>query len=494
MRRRRGTPTSGLAIGSGIAALLFPASALGQSVDFSEQRLPTNQFNPVAITSADFLNVLPNDDIAVASAYADPGQPFYMSVFTAASNGTLGTATLYPSGPSASTAITPGEFGNPDSLGAGVAITNGPSDTVTVQLNPFDFSPRSYTVGDQPAGVTAADMTADDADDLLVANAGSDDLAFLANADNGEFLPATYVDLSPIGSRPGPITSTDFDGDGNYDAMVALESPPRVVLLLGHSGDAPSISGFWDVGSQPSGVGAGDFNGDGLTDIAVSNEGDSSITILLNANGGFTSSELPSLAQPQGITVDDFNGDGNDDLAVATLATEGPSNNNIVSVLLSKGDGTFTSLSLNHFEVGSFPVAIASGRLRGPHALPDLFTANFNTNDISVLTNTTASCRGKPATFVGTAGADRLRGTRRRDVIVARRGDDRIKALRGHDLVCAGAGNDRLVGGRGDDHLRGGPGADLIKGGRGDDLLHGNQGRRDDCRGGRGNDRLRACE
>jgi Ca2+-binding RTX toxin-like protein len=51
-------------------------------------------------------------------------------------------------------------------------------------------------------------------------------------------------------------------------------------------------------------------------------------------------------------------------------------------------------------------------------------------------------CHGKQATVVGTARADRLRGTSIRDVIVARAGDDRIDGRGGADLICGGRGND----------------------------------------------------
>jgi uncharacterized repeat protein (TIGR01451 family) len=157
------------------------------------------------------------------------------------------------------------------------------------------------------------------------------------------------------------------------------------------------------------------------------------------------------------------------------------------------------------------------------------------------------TCRGLPATIVGTPGDNVLFGTTGRDVIVALGGDDRIFAGGGRDVVCAGPGfdlvrggpkgdfisgglnADRLLGGRGLDtmrgnagldRLRGGPGADTmrgnagpdrLRGGPGADTLRGNRGRDrlwggfgadllagglgiDRCRGGPGRDTLRSCE
>jgi hypothetical protein len=51
-------------------------------------------------------------------------------------------------------------------------------------------------------------------------------------------------------------------------------------------------------------------------------------------------------------------------------------------------------------------------------------------------------CLGKRATIVGTTGANRLRGTKRADVIAALGGNDSVDALGGNDLVCGGPGFD----------------------------------------------------
>jgi len=91
-----------------------------------------------------------------------------------------------------------------------------------------------------------------------------------------------------------------------------------------------------------------------------------------------------------------------------------------------------------------------------------------------------------PGPIEGTAGADRLPGTRYDDVIFGYRGDDRILGRRGSDVLDGGRGDDVLrayVGGQGkgvDPHpdvFRGGPGndrlyvshGDRVKAGPGDD-------------------------
>src|SRR5919106_2426811 len=85
-------------------------------------------------------------------------------------------------------------------------------------------------------------------------------------------------------------------------------------------------------------------------------------------------------------------------------------------------------------------------------------------------------CQGRRATIVGTTGKDRIRGTRRADVIVAKDGNDRISGRGGNDVICAGDGDDILIGGGGADRLDGGPGSDVLSGGPGNDSIGGGSG------------------
>jgi hypothetical protein len=94
------------------------------------------------------------------------------------------------------------------------------------------------------------------------------------------------------------------------------------------------------------------------------------------------------------------------------------------------------------------------------------------------------TCKGKPATIVGTAGSDVRTGSRGRDVIVGLGGNDRLSGLAGNDLICGGAGKDNLSGGKNNDKLYGQKGKDKLRGKAGKDL----------CVGGPGEDTAKACE
>ncbi|MGH2668892.1 MAG: hypothetical protein ACRDH5_07210, partial [bacterium] len=103
------------------------------------------------------------------------------------------------------------------------------------------------------------------------------------------------------------------------------------------------------------------------------------------------------------------------------------------------------------------------------------------------------TCDGRPATILGTAGADTMRGTLDTDVILGLAGNDIIRGLAGNDILCGGQGRDRLMGGDGNDRLLGKSGKDRLFGDRGRDRLDGGTDR-DRCRGGQGPDTTIRCD
>jgi Ca2+-binding RTX toxin-like protein len=94
------------------------------------------------------------------------------------------------------------------------------------------------------------------------------------------------------------------------------------------------------------------------------------------------------------------------------------------------------------------------------------------------------TCKGKPATVLGTSGNDVRQGTSGKDVIVGVGGNDKLSGLTGNDLICGGPGKDTLKGGGGKDTLIGQAGKDALKGGGGKDV----------CKGGKGKDTASKCE
>jgi Ca2+-binding RTX toxin-like protein len=74
--------------------------------------------------------------------------------------------------------------------------------------------------------------------------------------------------------------------------------------------------------------------------------------------------------------------------------------------------------------------------------------------------------------FVGTRGADDLRGTNSSDEMFGLRGDDDIRGRSGEDYIEGGPGDDKLFGEDRADEIYGGSGRDRVEGGQGNDYIN----------------------
>lgn len=142
------------------------------------------------------------------------------------------------------------------------------------------------------------------------------------------------------------------------------------------------------VGRRVRSVAVGDFNGDGLSDIAVAGFGSNQVNILLGCTSGTancTNGFLPAVNyttnEPLAIAAVDVNGDGNLDLLTVNAGA------NTISLLLGKGDGTFSSANCSATGpciTGLDPTAIAVGNFLGRAKEVDLVVTNASSNTISV--------------------------------------------------------------------------------------------------------------
>jgi hypothetical protein len=198
---------------------------------------------------------------------------------------------------------------------------------------------------------------------------------------SGTFAAATGGPLSIASAQS--VAVGDFNGDGIQDLATTNYLSGTVTVQLGNgSGRFSSTGSPIATGQYPRSVVVGDFNGDGIQDLAIANSGDNTVTVLSgNGSGGFTATAGSPFAvgnYPYAIVEGDFNGDGIPDLATANYS------GNNVTVLLGNAAGGFSAAAGSPFAVGSGPFSLALADFNGD-GIPDIAVANIAGNNVAVL-------------------------------------------------------------------------------------------------------------
>ena len=191
--------------------------------------------------------------------------------------------------------------------------------------------------------------------------------------------------LSPLAGLPGNMHASDLNGDGKPDILVPETATGWLAVRLNNGDGSFGPVARYKVGLLPSFITEGDFNHDGKVDVAVSNAGSGDVSVLLGrGDGTFKPAVSYPLSGASGVNglltpgdgsfslvTDDFNGDGIEDIATTNSLT------NNVSVLLGKGDGTFSPARTypiaGAHSLGIIPFALASGDFNHD-GKPDLVT------------------------------------------------------------------------------------------------------------------------
>lgn len=250
----------------------------------------------------------------------------------------------------------------------------------------FTDAPATTTAGQLANNAAVADFNGDGNADLALSFPDANQIQVLLGHGDGTFAALTPINAGEVYA----VAAADLNGDGKADLIAIICATNSLSILLGN-GDGTFRQGSTpNVGGCPSSVAVGDFNGDGIPDLAVvitptTEATTGSVVILLgNGDGTFTQTvdNQTTGDNPLSIVAGDFNGDGILDLAVAnTFVDSGKPGT--VTVLLGKGDGTFSSTVASPV-VGSLPYSIAVGDFNGD-GIADLVTSNTGSNSETVL-------------------------------------------------------------------------------------------------------------
>lgn len=311
-------------------------------------------------------------DLAVANINANTVSVFLNTTATGATAPSFASRADFATGVFADAAVAIADFngdGKPD-----VAVTNAISNVVCVLLNttatgaltPTFAATLDLQTGTSPQAIAVADFNGDHKPDVAVVNVGPSDATptvavlldtTVSNATTPTFAAKLDLTTDLVGTIPVKVVVGDFNQDGRPDVAVgnftygtlATPDPLSVFLNTTPSGaTAPSFTasvGFTtNIGQNPNPA-VGDFNGDGKPDLAIAN---GMVAVLLNTTAANAMTpifgaemDFPAGATPLAIAVDDLNGDGRPDLAVANFGS------NTISVLLdtTAANATIASFS-----------------------------------------------------------------------------------------------------------------------------------------------------
>jgi hypothetical protein len=198
------------------------------------------------------------------------------------------------------------------------------------------YSGSSYA----PGAIATTDLNGDGKLDLVFqgsVNSNTGLFTMLGNGD-GSFGPANFFFYDPGNfAAESYLALADFNGDHKPDLAILANNELAVFLNNGNGVFEAPVYSF--VGANPTSFVAGDFNNDGKVDVVVVSS--AGIGFLLgNGDGTFK----PPLFSIPGIyyavwAAADLNHDGNLDLVAPTYNGQ-----HLLSILLGKGDGTFTAL------------------------------------------------------------------------------------------------------------------------------------------------------
>jgi hypothetical protein len=257
--------------------------------------------------------------------------------------------------------------------------------------------------GPDPSQSVVADLTGSGRQDIVVADANSDNVSVLLNNGNGTFQAARQYAVGPFGSTAKltsgllptfrrAIAVADLTGNGIPDIITTNYGSGDISVLLGNGDGTFQPQRRFNAVADPFDLAVGDLTGNGKQDIIVVSANSSAGTNLLQetvgvllsrGDGTFLPPKTFTINLPTGdeyplssIRLADVNGDGIPDL-VLSGAADGD-----IRLFYGKGDGTFVAGPV--LSGGQSGTALAVANLTGGKTA-DIINASLNTGDASFI-------------------------------------------------------------------------------------------------------------
>jgi hypothetical protein len=200
-----------------------------------------------------------------------------------------------------------------------------------------------FETGLQPASITIADFDGDRKPDLATANAGDNTISILDGLGDGTFMaPTSYGSIF----FPNTVVTGDLNGDARPD-VVTLENGLFASVVAVHrnvgAGTFPNTIDYpagTSVNGNPMSVALGDLDADGVIDLVTANPADNMVSIRLgHGDGTFADAASHYMGySPAAAAIADLNADGKPDLVTASQG------DNVAVVALGNGDGSFRDI------------------------------------------------------------------------------------------------------------------------------------------------------
>ena len=310
-----------------------------------------------------------------------------ISVIMGYGNGSFAEQTIYPTGDkSYPSSVVAGDINNDNRLD--LVVVNKGTDSIGILFG-YEYtsfqSQQTYSSIDSiaPQAVVVSDFNKDNITDIAATFSLSDKWCILLGHGNGSFTISKTYSL-PNGSSPMAIGVGDFNNDNQSDIVITNAGSNNIAVLLGYNNGNFNTIEFYSTGnhSTPYSVACGDFNNDSQLDIVVANFDSDNIGVFLGyGNGSFATIVTYSTGQfssPTVVTVADLNNDGRLDIGVSNFRA------NNVGILFGHGNGTFDTQVTFPLSYPSSPVWINVGDFNRDNQ-PDIATTNINADSVSIL-------------------------------------------------------------------------------------------------------------